>query len=352
MIELKSINKVFLSGDGQRIEALKAVNLQVPKGHIHGVIGRSGAGKSTLLRCVNLLERPDSGLVEVAGENLLSLDHQGLREARRKMGMIFQHFNLLSTQTVSGNIAFPLRLIGVSRLEEKKRVAELLDRVGLSDKAKTYPAQLSGGQKQRVAIARALATRPSILLCDEMTSALDPESTRSVLDLVKEIQAELSLTVLLITHEMDVIKRIADQVTVMDQAAVIEQGSTADVFAMPKHPVTKQLVDSTEHMVLPVGLQGQLLQEPTQDSIVLWELSFSGETTARPVISASVKQFGIEVSILQANLSYLRETLVGKMIIGCDATTDVQRQVESFYQQSGINVERLGYVKRDSWPFC
>jgi D-methionine transport system ATP-binding protein len=351
MIELKSINKAFPSGGDQQIEALKAVNLNVPMGHIHGVIGRSGAGKSTLLRCVNLLERPDSGSVLVAGENLLSLDPAALREARRKMGMIFQHFNLLSTQTVSGNIAFPLRLLGFSRLEEKKRVAELLDRVGLSDKANAYPSQLSGGQKQRVAIARALATRPSVLLCDEMTSALDPESTRSVLDLVKEIQAELSLTVLLITHEMDVIKRMADQVTVMDQAAVIEQGSTSDVFAMPKHSVTKQLVDSTEHMVLPVGLQGKLWQVPTQDSIVLWELSFSGETTARPVISASIKQFGIEVSILQANLSYLRETLVGKMIIGCDAAIEVQRQVAFFYEQSGINVERLGYVKRDSWPF-
>jgi D-methionine transport system ATP-binding protein len=184
-----------------------------------------------------------------------------------------------------------------------------------------------------------------------MTSALDPESTRSILDLVKEIQAELSLTVLLITHEMDVIKRIADEVTVMDQSAVIEQGKTADVFATPKHRVTKQLLDSTEHMVLPMSLQGQLVDLPFQNAIVLWELSFSGETTARPVISASVKQFGMEVSILQANLSYLRDTLVGKMIIGCDATIDVQQQVEIFYEQSGIKVERLGYVKRDFWSF-
>ncbi len=351
MIELKSIEKAFLGADGKRIEALKAVNLSISQGHIHGVIGRSGAGKSTLLRCVNLLERPDSGFIAVAGENLLNLNPQALRESRRKMGMIFQHFNLLLTQRVSANIALPLRLAGASHLEQKKRVALLLDRVGLSDKADAYPAQLSGGQKQRVAIARALATKPSILLCDEMTSALDPESTRSILDLVKEIQAELSLTVLLITHEMDVIKRIADEVTVMDQSAVIEQGKTADVFATPKHRVTKQLLDSTEHMVLPMSLQGQLVDLPFQNAIVLWELSFSGETTARPVISASVKQFGMEVSILQANLSYLRDTLVGKMIIGCDATIDVQQQVEIFYEQSGIKVERLGYVKRDFWSF-
>jgi D-methionine transport system ATP-binding protein len=352
VIELKSINKAFSGAQGRSIEALKDVNLLVPQGHIHGVIGRSGAGKSTLLRCVNLLERPDSGSVQVAGQALLNLDAEALREARRKIGMIFQHFNLLSTQTVSSNIAFPLRLAGFSVAEQKKRVTELLDRVGLSDKAQAYPGQLSGGQKQRVAIARALATKPSILLCDEMTSALDPESTQSILDLVREIQAELSLTVLLITHEMDVIKRITDEVTVMDQAGVIEQGETGTIFSAPQHAVTRQLVDSTEHMVLPDGVKDHLVQEQSDDSVVLLELSFCGETAARPVISASVQKFGVDISILQANLSYLRDTLVGKMIVGCHAPADAIQQVELFYRESGINVERLGYVKRDNWPFC
>jgi D-methionine transport system ATP-binding protein len=350
MIELQSVSKSFAT-NGQSIDALKTVNLVVPEGHIHGVIGRSGAGKSTLLRCVNLLERPDSGVVRVDGQELMRLDRTALREARRNMGMIFQHFNLLSTQTVHDNVAFPLQLTKMTRLQQEKRVYELLDRVGLMDKIKAYPAQLSGGQKQRVAIARALATKPRILLCDEMTSALDPESTQSILDLVKEIQAELSLTVLLITHEMDVIKRIADRVTVMDHAKVIEEGSTGEVFAKPKHPMTRQLVDSTEHMVLPVGLDRLLLKEACDDCVVLWELSFCGETTGRPVISASVREFGVDVTILQANLSYLRDTLVGKMLVGCHTSRDTEGKVFEFYRQSGINVERVGYVKRDNWPF-
>lgn len=351
MIELKSINKAFCLGQGQRLDALKQVDLRVPKGHIHGVIGRSGAGKSTLLRCVNLLERPDSGSVQVAGLDLLSLDANSLRLARRNIGMVFQHFNLLSTQTVISNIAFPLRLTGLSASEQKKRIADLLDRVGLSDKAMAYPSQLSGGQKQRVAIARALATKPSILLCDEMTSALDPESTQSILDLVREIQAELSLTVLLITHEMDVIKRITDEVTVMDQAAVIEQGTTADIFSVPKHTITRQLVDSTEHMVLPEGLGERVSQTACDESVALLELSFGGDTAARPVISASVQKFDIDINILQANLSYLGDNLMGKMIIGCHAAAELLQRVECFYKESGIKVERLGYVKRDNWPF-
>lgn len=350
MIELQSINKAFTVA-GKSVQALTNVNLQVSKGHIHGVIGRSGAGKSTLLRCVNLLEKPDSGSVLVAGQQLMNLDAASLRQARRQIGMVFQHFNLLATQTVANNVAFPLRLAGFTRVQQQQRIAQLLDRVGLSDKAHAYPAQLSGGQKQRVAIARALATKPSVLLCDEMTSALDPESTQSILELVQEIQAELSLTVLLITHEMDVIKRITDQVTVLDQGAVIEQGSVVDVFAAPKQAVTRQLIDSTEHMVLPAGMANHLLTEPVDQSMVLWELSFCGETTGRPVISASVQQFGIEVSILQANLSYLRDTLVGKMLVGCHASLATQQQVVAYYQQAGIHVEVIGYVKRDNWPF-
>ena len=351
MIQLSAINKKFTTSDGRSFDALKDVNLVVPAGHVHGVIGRSGAGKSTLLRCVNLLERPDSGSVRVAGQDLLAMNATKLNQARRQIGMVFQHFNLLSTQTVRNNVVFPLRLAGLSEAEQTKRADEWLDRVGLSDKVNAYPSQLSGGQKQRVAIARALATKPSVLLCDEMTSALDPESTQSILNLVRDIQAELSLTVLLITHEMDVIKQMASEVTVMDDARVIEQGSTAQIFASPAHPVTKQLVDSTEHMVLPEKMQQALLPVACDESLALLELSFTGTNTGQPVISASAQKFNVGINILQANVSYLQDTLVGKMIVACDATADLLQNIEQFYQNSGINVERLGYVKRDHWPF-
>ena len=350
MIELASLNKVFQDRTGSIIPALSDVSLSVPSGHVHGVIGRSGAGKSTLIRCVNLLEQPDSGTVSVAGQVLTGLDAPQLRTARRQIGMIFQHFNLLSTQTVAANVAFPLRLAGMPTADSRRRVAALLDRVGLADKVNAYPAQLSGGQKQRVAIARALASKPSVLLCDEMTSALDPESTQSILQLLRDIQSELSLTVLLITHEMDVIKALADEVTVMDQGCVIEQGPTARVFSAPEHAVTKQLVDSTEHMLLPDGVAERIELTASEGSAALLELSFAGKTAANPVISASVTRFGIEISILQANLSYLRDVLVGKMLVGCCLEPERLQELIAFYEQAGITVEKKGYVRRDNWP--
>ena len=239
MIKLSNITKVFQQGN-RTIQALNNVSLHVPAGQIYGVIGASGAGKSTLIRCVNLLERPTEGSVLVDGQELTTLSESELTKARRQIGMIFQHFNLLSSRTVFGNVALPLELDNTPKDEVKRRVTELLSLVGLGDKHDSYPSNLSGGQKQRVAIARALASNPKVLLCDEATSALDPATTRSILELLKDINRRLGLTILLITHEMDVVKRICDCVAVISNGELIEQDTVSEVFSHPKTPLAQQ----------------------------------------------------------------------------------------------------------------
>lgn len=241
MIELINISKRFREKN-REIHALSELNLYVPEGKIFGVIGASGAGKSTLIRCVNLLERPDSGSVRVDGKSLMDLKPSDLAKERRHIGMIFQHFNLLASRTVFENIAFPLELEGWSTAQIKSRVSELLDLVGLTEKAADYPARLSGGQKQRVAIARTLATSPKVLLCDEATSALDPATTQSILLLLKDLNTRLNITILLITHEMRVVKKICDEVAVISAGRLIEQGPVGEVFAHPKHELTKEFI--------------------------------------------------------------------------------------------------------------
>lgn len=238
MIELCNVQKVY---EG-KVEAVRGVNLQIERGEIFGMIGVSGAGKSTLLRCINLLERPTSGQVWVDGVEMTSLKEKELRLARQKIGMIFQHFNILTSRTVAGNIEFPLEIVGVPKAKRKKRVEELLELVGLTERAHHYPAQLSGGQKQRVGIARALANEPSILLCDEATSALDPMTTQSILHLIHDIRDRLGLTVVLITHEMEVIRQICDRMAVIDQGTILEMGKVGEVFAAPQMPITQQLL--------------------------------------------------------------------------------------------------------------
>lgn len=247
MIKLSNITKVFQQGN-RSIQALNNVSLHVPAGQIYGVIGASGAGKSTLIRCVNLLERPTEGSVQVDGQELTALSEKELTRARRQIGMIFQHFNLLASRTVFGNVALPLELDNTPQAEIKRRVTELLDLVGLGDKHDSYPANLSGGQKQRVAIARALASNPKVLLCDEATSALDPATTRSILELLKDINRRLGLTILLITHEMDVVKRICDCVAVISNGQLIEQDTVSEVFSHPKTPLAQQFIQSTLHL--------------------------------------------------------------------------------------------------------
>lgn len=241
MIELNHITKHF-NHKNRQVVALDDVSLTVPEGRIFGVIGASGAGKSTLIRCVNLLERPSSGTVTVDGKALMKLSPSELARERRHIGMIFQHFNLLSSRTVFQNIAFPLELDGQSKQEISKRVYELLALVGLEDKAQDYPARLSGGQKQRVAIARTLASNPRVLLCDEATSALDPATTKSILALLKDINRRLNITILLITHEMRVVKNICDEVAVISSGKLIEQGPVDEVFSNPKHELTKEFI--------------------------------------------------------------------------------------------------------------
>ncbi|EGH42341.1 DL-methionine transporter ATP-binding subunit, partial [Pseudomonas syringae pv. pisi str. 1704B] len=248
MIEFHNVHKTYRVA-GKEIPALHPTSLRVDSGQVFGIIGHSGAGKSTLLRLINRLETPSGGQIVVDGEDVTALDANGLRRFRQQVGMIFQHFNLLASKTVADNVAMPLTLAGdMPRKQIDQRVAELLERVGLSDHAKKYPAQLSGGQKQRVGIARALATKPKILLCDEATSALDPQTTASVLQLLAEINRELKLTIVLITHEMDVIRRVCDQVAVMDAGVIVEHGKVADVFLHPQHPTTKRFVQEDEQV--------------------------------------------------------------------------------------------------------
>lgn len=240
-IEVRNLSKTFTAKNG-KVAALKSVSLSIPKNEIFGVIGLSGAGKSTLVRCMNLLERPDSGQVIIDGQNLLTLNNEQLRLRRQRIGMIFQHFNLLEQQTVLNNVCFPLEIRGVSKRERREKALELLRQVGLEEKAGAYPSQLSGGQKQRVAIARVLANKPDILLCDEATSALDPETTKTILDLLKTIHDAMGITIVIITHEMRVIQEICTRVAVLDGGEVREQGSVAQVFTNPKSQAAKRLL--------------------------------------------------------------------------------------------------------------
>ncbi|MCE0557651.1 methionine ABC transporter ATP-binding protein MetN [Motilimonas sp. E26] len=343
MIQLENINKIFGKGE-QQVVALNHVNLNIEAGQIFGVIGASGAGKSTLIRCVNLLERPDSGKVIVDDTELTSLNKTELGQARRKIGMIFQHFNLLSSRTVAENIALPLEFERYEGAKIKQRVAELLALVGLTDKANVYPAQLSGGQKQRVAIARALATSPKVLLCDEATSALDPETTKSILNLLKDINHKLQITILMITHEMEVIKTICDQVAIIDRGELIEKNSVADFFSHPKTELAKRFIAATIHIEIPYDYQMRLAPSPQQGSFPLVRLGFSGASVDAPLISELSRKYHVDVSILSANMDYAGGVKFGYMLaelFGESEQTDLAIQ---FLLEHHISVEVLGYV--------
>nr|WP_217705874.1 methionine ABC transporter ATP-binding protein [Pseudomonas aeruginosa] len=288
---------------------MQPTRLNIQAGQIFGLIGHSGAGKSTLLRLINRLEEPSGGRILVEGEDVTALDAEGLRRFRQRVGMIFQHFNLLSSKTVADNIAMPLRLAGgFSRAEVDARVSELLARVGLSDHARKYPAQLSGGQKQRVGIARALACRPSILLCDEATSALDPQTTASVLQLLAEINRELKLTIVLITHEMDVIRRVCDQVAVMDGGAIVEQGDVADVFLHPQHPTTRRFVFEAERVD-----EDERHDDFAHVPGLILRLTFRGEATYAPLLGTVARQTGVDYSILSGRIDRIKDTPYGQL---------------------------------------
>ncbi|KER03624.1 methionine ABC transporter ATP-binding protein MetN [Photorhabdus temperata] len=343
MIKLSHINKIFQQG-ARSINALSDISLHVPQGQIYGVIGSSGAGKSTLIRCVNMLERPTSGQILVDGQDLTILSDSDLTHARRRIGMIFQHFNLLSSRTVFGNIALPLELDNVPKAEIKKRVDELLELVGLADKHDAYPANLSGGQKQRVAIARALANSPKVLLCDEATSALDPATTRSILELLKDINRRLGLTILLITHEMDVVKRICDQVAVISGGQLIEQDIVSEVFSHPKTPIAQAFIQSTLHLDIPEDYVQKMQSTPAPDLSPLLKLEFTGQSVDAPLISMAVRRFDIDMNILSSQIDYAGGVKFGVMLAELHGENGGIESTIQFLQDHHVKVEVLGYV--------
>ncbi|WP_073235627.1 methionine ABC transporter ATP-binding protein [Desulforamulus putei] len=337
MIQIKDLTKIYRSGAGE-VKALDHVSLRVRKGEIYGIIGYSGAGKSTLIRCVNMLEKPTSGSIKVNGQEMTSLNEGQLRVARRKIGMIFQHFNLLSSRTVFDNVAFPLEISGVPKAEIKDKVTRLLGLVGLADKAGAYPSQLSGGQKQRVGIARALANDPIVLLCDEATSALDPATTDSILALLKDINRKLDLTILMITHEMKVISEICDSVAVLEQGKIIEEGLVIDVFTQPKHPTTRRFVQTIIQTDIPDHIKKPLLQRG-QGQII--RVSFIGDSAAEPVISTLVKKFDIDINILYGNIDQIQDTPFGMLMIECMGSRSNCHRAVDYLRQLGLRIEVL-----------
>ena len=347
MIRLEDVSKVFkLNGEGKReLHALKDVSLEIPNGSIFGIIGRSGAGKSTLIRCINLLERPTSGKVFMDDVEMTSLPDSDLRAARRKIGMIFQSFNLLANRTVYGNIAFPLELEGWEKQKIKERVNEIAALVDIEGKLSQYPAQLSGGQKQRVGIARALANHPNLLLSDEATSALDPQTTKSVLKLLRDINEKLGLTVILITHEMNVIKEICDSVAVIDAGEVVEQGSVLKVFTTPVKAITKELLTHVIRTELPESFADlKFTAKSDKESDLMLQISFFGNSAARPIISDLVRKYDVDVNILVAHIDHIRTTPYGTIIIQLSGE-DKELALEHMLDLN-LKLEVIGYVAR------
>lgn len=326
-IEIRGLSKVYPIPGGE-VHALTNINLSIEKGDIYGIIGMSGAGKSTLIRCLNRLDTPTDGQILIDGENILAMSKQQLRQTRRRMAMIFQQFNLLMQKSVARNVRYPLEIAGVPKKQANERVMELLRVVGLEDKANAYPAQLSGGQKQRVAIARALASDPEMLLCDEATSALDPMTTQSILALLQKINQELGITVVLITHEMAVIRQICNKVAILDRGQLAEQGTVDDVFIHTKSAAGRRLFG-----ILPE-------QEETPQAASL-RIVFDGEAAERPLISRLVKDCGLDVNILSADIRQLNQKAYGQMLIARpDDPEDVKRVID-YLRKLGLTVEEV-----------
>jgi D-methionine transport system ATP-binding protein len=351
MITLRHLSKNYTTPDGS-ITALHDINLTVLEAEIFGIIGKSGAGKSTLIRCVNLLERPTSGEVSVNGEDLMNLSKSGLRQARRKIGMIFQHFNLLSCRTVYDNVSFPLELAGHSPSERHDIIMPLLELTGLTDKKNHYPAQLSGGQKQRVAIARALAPKPHVLLCDEATSALDPETTTSILELLKNIRDKLNLTILLITHEMSVIKFCCDRVGILQNGELIEENEVGEFFAYPKTETAKNFIFSSLPETLPSTIQQYILTAAGADTHPVLRLRFMPDTATQPIIAQLINQFGLRVNILQGNVEYVKHHAMGVIIIAIDGEKNKLQAGLQHLEKIGVDIKVIGHVPNDVIPFA
>lgn len=343
MIELVDVEKTYFSKAGD-IHALHKTNLSIKAGEIFGIIGLSGAGKSTLVRCINMLEKPTAGKVFVDGAELTAMNDAQLRKARQSIGMIFQHFNLLTSRTVYDNIAFPLEIQGLGKAEIDKRIRPLLELVQLETRADYYPSQLSGGQKQRVGIARALASNPKVLLCDEATSALDPQTTKSILELLQDINKKLNLTIVLITHQMEVVKTICDRVAVIENGDIIEEGSMVDVFTNPQHPTTKEFTKSVINAEIPEMVKNMNLHENYQSgSKLIVRISFIGNSASEPIVSGMVKRFDVDVSILYGNIDQLKDVPFGTLIIEISGAEGGIKNALEYLHQQNLKTEVIGY---------
>ncbi|MGE6488879.1 methionine ABC transporter ATP-binding protein [Paenisporosarcina sp. NPDC076898] len=340
MIQLQNLSKRFDTANGQLI-AVDNVNLTVDTGEIFGIIGYSGAGKSTLIRLLNGLEKPTAGSVTVNGQEISSSSGQALRSARQKVSMIFQHFNLLWSRTVEENISFPLEIAGISKTKRSERVKELIELVGLTGREKAYPSQLSGGQKQRVGIARALANNPEVLLCDEATSALDPETTDAILELLVDINKRLGLTIVLITHEMHVIRKICHRVAVMEAGKVVEMGSVLQIFQAPEQPITKRFVAQVNGPESASQTIAHLVEQYPSGKLV--KLVFVGDRTEQPILSRLIKQYQVEVNIVQGNIAQTQNGAYGTLYLQIDGNSIAIDQAIDYLHGQEVQTEVISH---------
>jgi len=343
MIELQGLSQRFPGGSGE-VHALRDVSLSIAPGEVFGIIGRSGAGKSTLVRAINLLNRPSAGRVIVDGHDLTAMDASRLRAVRREIGMIFQHFNLLSSRTVYDNVALPLELAGKTKAEIAATVLPLLDLVGLSALRDRHPAQISGGQKQRVGIARALASKPKVLLSDEATSALDPETTRSILDLLKQINRELGLTIVMITHQMEVIKQVCDRLAVLEAGQVVESGRVIDVFLRPQHEVTRAMIGDVIAQELPASVLKRVESRLGNGRDHVYRLAFTGENVDQPVLAQAIRQHGLDFNILHGHIDEIQGQAFGSLAIMATGEPAAVRAAMEYLQTQGVVVEEIEHV--------
>ena len=338
MIELENVSVVF-GNDEKKVEAVKHVNLKIAKGPIFGIVGYSGAGKSTLVRVINRLQRPTTGIVRIEDCVLNELNEKELRQKRKEIGMIFQHFNLLETRTIGENVSFPLKYNNISKEKQRAKVAELLKLVGLEDKVDAYPSQLSGGQKQRVAIARALASEPKILLCDEATSALDPKTTKQILELLQHLNRELKLTIVLITHEMQVVKEICHQAAVMSKGEIVEKGTVLQLFSKPQKKLTAEFIKTAFQQEEIISKLLQHTDLKADETLV--ELAYTGDITNEPLLIELYEKFRIIANVLYGNIEYLQETPMGKLIVSFKGSEANKTKGLAYLKSRGLKVRSL-----------
>lgn len=338
MIEIKNLTKIY-HAPHQEIVALDNVSLSINRGEIFGIIGLSGAGKSTLIRCINMLEKPSQGSILVDGQDITTLNKKELHQARQKIGMIFQQFNLLSSRTVFDNVMFPLEIAYTPRNEARNKVNRLLEMVGIADKAGVYPDQLSGGQKQRVGIARALANDPKLLLSDEATSALDPQTTRAILKLLRNINSQLDLTILLITHDMNVIKQVCDRVAVIDNSHIVEIGDVLSIFSNPGTAISQSFINAIVNKDVPENFANELLITHKDQYSRLIRVSFIGSSAGDPIISSMIKKYGIDANILYGNIDQVKDVPFGHLTLELIGSQEAVMQSMDYLKANGLEIE-------------